>query len=130
MSRSHKKTCRRPRTRNVAHVSNERTGVGARGVADRAASPAHAAVHAAPAVDSCMIDAFAVLGRLLRTLDPSVALQILTRAAAEGVAALLAIAERAKHAEELAAQEAHTRAVGGAGSSRRRSRSSRTASTP
>jgi hypothetical protein len=105
-------------------------------VADRAASPAHAAAHAAPAVGPRMIDALALVGRLLETLDPSVAVQILTRAAAEGVAALLAISERSKRAAELAAhevyaaQEAHTRAVGGAGSSRRRRRSSRTASTP
>lgn len=135
MSRSHKKPCRRARTRNTARVPNERTGVHARGVADRAASPAPAAVHAAPAVGPRTSDVLALVGRLLCTLDPSVALQILARAAAEGVAALLATSERAKRAEELAAHEGHAaqetpaRAAGGARSSRLR-RSSRTTSTP
>jgi hypothetical protein len=83
-----------------------------------------------------MSDGLALLGLLLGTLDPSVVMQIFTRAAAHGITAILAISERAKRATELAAdevhaaQEAHTRAVSGAGSSRRRTRSSRIASTP
>jgi hypothetical protein len=136
MSTRHRKACERTRTRKAAHAPNERTGAHARGVPHRGGSPAHAAVHTAPAVAPRMSDALAVIGLLLGTLDPSVVMQIITRAAAHGVTAILAISERAKRAAELAAdevhaaQEAHTHTVSGARSSRRRPRSSRTASTP